>query len=364
MGLNELFWRSIPINQGWISLEFFHYFSSKSSFVSRFLENISFGISSSIYILLMKEKPSIIFLNTWPVFATFLNIFIASILGIPVVRSIQDIYPESLGSQKRINEKGLIFRALSLIEKYNYKNSKTNITISKKMGEVLISKNPMLDKPEIIPNWHTLHNQLKDNLKRESINIKLKKDDTIFIYGGNISKASNIIGLINAFKTFSVNRPNVKLLIAGSGPMLDDCKKIVHESNADDRIFFHSPWKIEATIPLFKIADILVLPTDNEQAKYSVPSKIISYMKASKPILAFGSSNSELESCIIDSGCGWFYNGLNEKHFISGLEGAIKSNFLEREEMGAKGHEYMMNNFDKDTNVRKIVDQIFKFSDG
>ena len=361
-GFKRAWWLKFTDQSGLNIIRVFSFFSRKSSFLSRFFENISFGISSSFCILILKKKPDVIFLNTWPVFATFLNIFVARIFGISVIRSIQDIYPESLSSQKRLNQKGFIFWTLGVIEKYNYKRSKVNITISKKMSEVLISRFPMLDRPRVIPNWHTIHNQVKYDLKREDINSQLQKEDTLFVYGGNISTASNIIGLVNAFSIFSMNKSDVKLVVAGSGPLLDDCKRIVDKLNANSRIFFHSPWEIETTLPLFKVGDILVLPTDNEQAKYSVPSKIISYMKASRPILAFGSSNSELESCIIDSGCGWFYDGLTKDQLILGLEESLKSNSLDRKQMGAKGYNYMIDNFDKNANVIKIVNLITEFT--
>jgi len=65
------------------------------------MENISFGMTSSIY-LLFSKKPNVIYANTWPVFAMGLLVLIAKVRGIRVVQSVQDIYPESLISQGRI----------------------------------------------------------------------------------------------------------------------------------------------------------------------------------------------------------------------------------------------------------------------
>ena len=241
----------------------FSFFSENSTFVSRFLENISFGFSSSLYLLMLRKKPDVIFLNTWPLFATFLSVFVAKISGVRVIRSIQDIYPESLSSQKRIDRKGLFYKCLDTVERYNFRNSDINITISKMMGLVLAARHFGLPGPVIIPNWHSIPNQSKGALKRSQVDDILSDGDIIFLYGGNISTASNIIGLVRAFSVFSYDKPNMKLVVAGSGPLLEHCIHIVKTLNSEGRICFHSPWASKDTLPLLNIADILVLPTDN-----------------------------------------------------------------------------------------------------
>jgi len=345
---------------GFSLIRVFSLFSNSSTFFSRFFENISFGISSSLYLLFIRKKPDVIFLNTWPIFATFLNIFLAKILRIRVIRSIQDIYPESLSSQRRLNQQSLFYRLLQIVERYNYSNSSVNITISRMMGLILTDRYPELPSPIIIPNWHTISNQSEDVLKNTEISSILGHEDLIFLYGGNISAASNIIGLVRAFTLFSLDKPNIKLVVAGSGPLLKSCMDMVKKLNAEDRVCFHSPWASEYTLPLLNIADVLVLPTDNEQAKYSVPSKIISYMTARRPILSFGAMDSELAKCVIESGCGWFFDGVDQEKMQHGLEEASISKTNERQVMGLKGYDFMIDNFSRDVNLQKIINQLIE----
>ena len=289
-----------------------------------------------------------------------LNIFLAKILRIRVIRSIQDIYPESLSSQKRLNQQSLFYRLLQIVERYNYSNSSVNITISRMMGLILTDRYPELPSPIIIPNWHTISNQSEDVLKNTEISSILGHEDLIFLYGGNISTASNIIGLVRAFTLFSLDKPNIKLVVAGSGPLLKSCMHMVKKLNAEDRVCFHSPWASEDTLPLLNIADVLVLPTDNEQAKYSVPSKIISYMTARRPILSFGAMDSELAKCVIESGGGWFFDGVDQEKMQHGLEEASISKTNERQVMGLKGYDFMIDNFSRDVNLQKIINQLIE----
>ena len=334
------------------------FFSKKSSFLSRFLENVSFGITSTLYLCFSKQKPDVIFLNTWPIFASFLNIFTAKLLGVRVVRSIQDIYPETLSSQKRILKGGLFYKLLSCFERYNYSNSWKNITISQIMGNVLADRYPQLPQPIIVPNWHTIPQRSKNEMSRAQISSKIVSGDTVFLYGGNISTASNIVGLLQAFATFSIGQPVAKLIIAGSGPLYQTCAELVQNLNMEDKVFFHNPWRAQDTLSLLTLADILILPTDNEQAIYSVPSKIISYMTASRPILAFGVTNSELEDLVCLSGCGWFYDGVDELTIHAGLKASLNSSLLGRQSMGTRGYKFMVDNLSKDVNLQKIIDQL------
>ena len=52
------------------------------------------------------------------------------------------------------------------------------------------------------------------------------------------------------------------------------------------RIRFYSPWPAAETSPALSAADILILPTQGRQSSASIPSKLIAYMLASRPVLA------------------------------------------------------------------------------
>jgi len=80
---NRLFSKETPKN-GFEVIRCFTAPSSKSSFLSRFTENIIFGISSTIYILFM-PRVDMIHSDTWPVFATGLMSLMARIRRIPYI---------------------------------------------------------------------------------------------------------------------------------------------------------------------------------------------------------------------------------------------------------------------------------------
>jgi len=90
--------------QGYEIVRCFSFFSSVSSLLSRFLENISFGLSV-FFVLLFSPRADIVYGNTWPIFAQGLLMLACKLRRMPLVLSVQDLYPESLFIQKRGFEK-------------------------------------------------------------------------------------------------------------------------------------------------------------------------------------------------------------------------------------------------------------------
>jgi len=333
------------------------FLSPKSTLLNRFLENVSFGLISSIYLFFMKKKPDVIYLNTWPLFASFMNIFVAKLFKIKIIRSIKDVYPESLVSQNRLNKDTYFYKFLNNIEDYCFDNSDENIVLSEKIGELIKSKNLRFTNFATIPDWNSITNQ-QTGLTREALGINMEDNDSLFIFGGNISAAANVESIINAFSNVIKNHNNAKLLIAGEGSMLQACKDLVKKLNLQENIYFFHPWKSEETISLLQCGDILLLPTDKQQAFYSMPSKVISYMFSERPILAFGVRGSELENIINTANCGWFEEAFNEKDIEKSISRILATDKEKIYNLGLNGKSYMLNNLSKEANLKKYIDLI------
>ena len=69
---------------GFTLIRCFTFLSSKSSMVSRFLENISFGLTSGLSVL-TAQKADVIYANTWPIFASGILSAVSRLRHIPMV---------------------------------------------------------------------------------------------------------------------------------------------------------------------------------------------------------------------------------------------------------------------------------------
>src|ERR1039458_5170759 len=75
--------------------------SRTASLISRLSENVSFGLSGGLAMAMLR-RPDVIYANTWPIFASGIAALVARFRRIPIVVSVQDVYPESLFSLGRL----------------------------------------------------------------------------------------------------------------------------------------------------------------------------------------------------------------------------------------------------------------------
>lgn len=326
--------------------------SSKSTFTSRFVENIVFGISSSLYILLM-PKVSVIHTNTWPIFATGLLSKVARLRRIPYVIHVDDLYPESMLSQKRLGNDHWMIKLMRNIDKWIARGAKHIIVISDSFAQVYQEDRKVpAEKITVIPNWVDSDlacvDQNESALIRQQFNIGGK--EFLAAYGGNIGVGAGVDTLIKASAVIE----DVQILIAGGGSELPLCQELA-DRIAPEKVHFYSPWPSEKTMAVYQSADVLVLTTHNEQSLASIPSKLIRYMLSARPIIAASLPGAELYSLITRSGCGWVIPPDDPDALAHAILEARHAGARELDHRGKAGREYALQNLTGENNLPKVI---------
>jgi glycosyltransferase involved in cell wall biosynthesis len=339
--------------------------SPKSSLISRLLENLSFGFCSSIYLLFRSHRYDVIYLNTWPLFATAMNVWVAKLFDIPVVRSIQDVYPATLLSQERAASDSFLMRVLTKLEKFNYRHSYNNIVISQeladKYADMLNGRVGGLKAPVVIPNWGDLsdipelsevsHDEIPSHLKMLK---DWAKSDTLVLFGGNFSKSAATPLLVEVFNKSNIRQTDIKLLLAGSGAEMSDCQNLIEKYDLQDTVRILSPWETNDTQYILNLADIFVLPTLGEQALNSVPSKVLNYLRYGKPILAIAPSESSVSNIIQESNSGVCLPTFDLETMARELIALQQLDSTDRVKLGRNGRNYFINHFASSKNLERL----------
>jgi glycosyltransferase involved in cell wall biosynthesis len=333
----------------------FSFLSSDSSMSSRFLENISFGLTGG-WATLVSRRPDVIYANTWPIFATAILSLVARIRGIPLVVNIQDVYPESLVSQKRIKSDGMLTRLMRWVDGLIARGSQGIIVISGSFAKIYRdNRGVSSDRLHIIPNWldsqAVVPSASRDNLFRATRNIA--HNAFVGLYGGNIGAAAGVETIIECFRTLK-EIENLYLAIAGEGSRLKACQLLAKEIGCP-RIIFHTPWPKDETSVLLNAADVLILPTRHNQSLVSVPSKLISYMLAARPVIAMASAQSDLGKIIDRSGCGWVIQPDNPVLLAEKIREVLAMPSAERVRRGQAGRTYALNNLTSEVCLPKVI---------
>jgi len=336
----------------------FTFFSSKSSLLDRGLENISFGLISGWYVL-AGRRPDVVYANTWPIFATWIITMIAAIRRIPVVLSIQDLYPEALFEQNRLKSNSPVIKVLQIVEKKMVNLCSHVIAISERFSKVLVEQRLLpKERVTVVPNWIDV-SKLNFDVEYESFRSAhgVTADEQLLVYGGNVGRAAGVENLIEAMKL--LKNEKIKLLVAGEGAQLDVCRTLA-VTMGSNKVMFHSPWKESDTALVLGAADLLVLPTKGMQSLTSVPSKALSYMLSGRPILAIAVPGSDLEQLIVDSGCGWVIGDDSASSIADAVRRICSGSTEDRQTRGDAGRQFVRKRFSKELCIPEAIGVIVK----
>ena len=328
--------------------------SSKSTIFSRLLENLSFGLSAALALASIPRQ-QVIYANTWPLLATGLVATFARLRGIPIVISVQDVYPESLFSQKRISKENVLARALIWIDKKISLSASALIVLAEQFKELYnLTRNVAVEKIHVVPNWidpewMDFQTGCKTDYRRK---MGLPANAFCYVYAGNIGAAAGLEEVILTFK--QLEGINVCLVIAGSGSHLRRCQYLVQDHRLN-QIFFHSPWLESETVEILELADAFILPTRGKQSLSSVPSKLITYMFAGRPIIAVADIGSEVSRVIEAANCGRVLTANSSKEIGDALIEFSQLSSNQLDQLGESGKYYAKQHFNQKDNLSNVI---------
>jgi colanic acid biosynthesis glycosyl transferase WcaI len=332
----------------------FSFFSAVSNLGSRFLENISFGFSV-FFLLLVLPRADVVYGNTWPIFAQSLLLLACKLRGMPLVLSIQDLYPESLLVQKRgIEKKSWSYSWLHWLDTQTVRNCAKLIVISQRFKDVYVTDRQVPEqKIAVIPNWIDESQGVitsRVGYFRKKYNIPAHA--FLLVYGGNIGKAAGVEQLIFALKQLLLQE-HIYFLLAGAGSSLPNCLDLIQQYQLD-QVKIHSPWDATDTFTLLSEADLCLLPTQGNQSLVSVPSKLLSYMLAGRCVLALAAPESEITRILTDSQAGWVVSTDDIDSLSSCIKGITELSAAELERRGKAGRTFAQKYFSKSQNLSRV----------
>lgn len=332
----------------------FSTFSSESRVLSRALQNASFGLTSACAVLLAR-RPDVIYANTWAIIARGLLATVAKLRRIPLVTSVQDMYPEVLVAQHRLARASLLARLMRWIDSAIARSSSHVCVISERFQHIYATERGVPpSRLALIPNWIDI-GTVDVGVTRDQFRLGrgISEDDFLLVYGGNVGVAAGVEILIEAMR-YLHDHHRIRLLIAGEGTQLAACREL-SRSIPEERVVLHSPWLAEETSAVLRAADVLLLSTQGDQSLVSVPSKLLSYMLAARPVIATAVPGSDLDRLIHRSQCGWVVTPDRPDLLAAKIREVARLSTAERQQRGENGRNYVLQHFAKDVCLPRLT---------
>lgn len=233
---------------------------------------------------------------------------------------LKDIFPQNavdLGMLKISGIKSLIYKSFRDKEERLYKISDYIGCMSNANVDFLLKNNPSIPNEilEVCPNSiEPIEIDISEKEKkqiREKYNLPI--DKTIFIYGGNLGKPQGIDFLIECIKSNQNNKQSY-FLIVGSGTEFGRLENFFEREKPKNANLFSQLPKSDYEI-LANSCDVGLIFLDKRFTIPNFPSRLLSYMQASMPVLAATDVNTDIGKVIENGVFGYWCESRNTNDF-------------------------------------------------
>lgn len=258
---------------------------------------------------------------------------------------LKDIFPQNAVDLKMFSKKSLIYKYFRRKEKKLYAQSDFIGCMSQANVNFILKNNEEVspEKVEVCPNSIEPLSIIKNKSEIKEIREKYKipVDRTVFIYGGNLGKPQGIDFLIECLKANKENN-QVYFVIAGSGTEFNKIKSFFDRVKLTNAKLFAQLPKDEYEA-LANSCDVGLIFLDYRFTIPNFPSRLLSYMQASMPVLAATDKSTDIGKVIEKGEFGLWCESNNVEEFNKKLQ--ILCNPDIRRKMGTNARKYLEENY-------------------
>ena len=259
---------------------------------------------------------------------------------------LKDIFPQNAVDLQMFKKSSLIYKYFRHKEKQLYNLSDKIGCMSQGNIDYLLRHNKFISKDKVEIFYNSIH--IEEN---KYISNSEKNNITTFFFGGNLGVPQNINGLLDII--FNLNDYNLaKFVIVGKGSKDQIIKDYIENNNPKNLTYKEFVPQNEYEELLGK-ADVGLISLDPRFTIPNIPSKLPTYMKLGKPVLAITDVNTDLKDIINEANCGWWCDARNMNEIVNLIK-EICENKENQIDKGKNGFDYLCEKFDVRINVKQL----------
>ena len=279
----------------------------------------------------------------------------------PSYLMMKDIFPQNgvdIGLYSKASPVYWYFRNQ---EKKLYKTSSKIGCMSLRNISYLMEHNPYInkDKFEIFRNTVKIEDNKISNEEKENIRKKygLEKDDVVAIFGGNFGKPQGLDFLLDILDEYKYAK-KLKFVLIGRGTEKNRIFSEIKEKGYKN-VYTYDFIPRKDYENLTRTCDIGLIFLDKRFTIPNYPSKTLSYLECSLPIMAAIDKNTDYGKMLEETNSGFWVENGDIKAYKNCFDKLVGNKKL-RSEMGKNGRKY----FEKECNVVNSVKIIENYIEG
>jgi glycosyltransferase involved in cell wall biosynthesis len=356
-------WKRIEQRQGYRIIYSWHTLSTTSTLVSRTAENLSFALTSTIQ-LMQAPRPDVVYMNTWAIFAQWLNTAVLYRWNVPVICVVHDIYPETFAEMGKMAKGGLLTRWLTAIDKQVYQHSAIVTVLNPVQRAYLIESRKLLgEKVKVFHDWVDAERFLPDQPKNNAFRARHHFSPDLFLamYVGSLTRLAGLELYIEAAEQLR-HREDIKILLVGDGAMRHDVEQQIQQRRLKNIQLIY-PLETQQVPEVQAAADVLMLSLEVGTAEHTTPSKMLFYMFSERPILGSVKHDSPTAHIIHEANCGKVVDQGNAPDLAQHLE-TMANNRSSLPQLGKNARRYAEEHHLKSNVLPRIGDLIEQVGGG
>ncbi len=266
--------------------------------------------------------------------------------GIRRVYWVQDLYGEAALRILREKLPGvgwMVGRYYREMERALIRKSEGAILISPDFQEVLEGALPPGEATRVIPNWAPLDELPLEPRDNPWARERGLEDRFTFLYAGTLGFKHNpglLLELARAFR----EREDVRVVVLSEGEGADWLREAGRREKME-KLHVEGFQPFEAMPRVLASGDVLVALLEPEAGLFSVPSKVLTYLCASRPLLLAVPPANQAARLVEEVGAGFVTSPQNGREFVR-LAQLLAGDGGTREAMGRRGREHAEAAFD------------------
>ena len=294
--------------------------------------------------LLSRKPPDVIVAIGPPLQTGFAALFLKKLWRCPVLYWMQDIVPDAAVNVGMMRD-GIALKLARRIESAVYRGADQIGLISEGFRQNVLSKNVPIHKQAFLPNWANVglfDKTPHDDGLRASLGIA--PDDFVVMHAGSMGAKQSLENVLRAFQLMAAGR-SLRLVFLGGGNCAHTIKAEAERLRLEHVVFL--PLMPEAAyINALRSADLLLINQTGSIIDALIPSRLLTYLLAERPVVAAVNDASETAKFIRQAGCGLIVQPDNPEILAAGIL-RLKQDPDTRMRMGAAGAAFIRGHFDK-----------------
>jgi glycosyltransferase involved in cell wall biosynthesis len=316
---------------------------SKYSTVRRFVDEIDYGVRLAR--LIIELRPRVVISANTPLLAAAIVHLVLAVLRIPVVFWQQDVYSVALQQYLRPRARPigpLLGAAFVRLERLLTRSSDHVVAISNDFVPILRQWGVRPDRITVIENWAPLDEvdvRSRPNPWSQRHGIG---DEVVLLYAGTLGlkhDPSMLLALARSFR----GRADVRVVVASEGMGADWLRE-----NSQPGELTLLPFQDYVDLPdMLGSGDVLLVLLEPDAGVFSVPSKVLTYHCAGRPILGALPHDNLAARTIVGNGSGLVVEPGDRDGFVDAAS-MLVDDAQRRRAMAAAARDYAERTFDID----------------